>query len=84
LIATIKATIRDTRAALDRLDGLLAAGGAEELPGLALARLAIDLDRAAGKLAKHADKLSAGPAEGPGLFDNPGNGQAARPRQRRA
>jgi hypothetical protein len=55
VVDTIKTAIAESRAALDRLEAALK----PDLPGLLLARAALDVDKAAAKLAGHAEALAA-------------------------
>jgi hypothetical protein len=59
LIATIRESIEQTRAALSRIESVVSTrGAAERLPGLALAKAAVALDQLSTKLGKLADKLA--------------------------
>jgi hypothetical protein len=60
---TIQKQATDLRATLDRLTHLL--NGRGPMPDLALARLAVDLDRMSSQLGRHLDRLGA-PAKGDG------------------
>jgi hypothetical protein len=59
VVETIKTAIAESQTALDRLEAALK----PDLPGLLLARAALDVDKAAAKLSDHAEALAGGRAK---------------------
>jgi hypothetical protein len=63
MVNDLRQRLAEVADVLAALDARLAADDAEQLPGLAMARLGVDLAAAAARFQRHAEALGAGARE---------------------